>query len=294
MGQGMELPFVTPNGAKHACVPVCGAGDITQGCELSHWGDGLATNDSVVARRWNASSPLSARHSRRRYRMIRIRIATLAGSALVLATATLGAQGNRAGIPQGELPSAGLCRVWIDGVPANRQPRVTDCATARRTAPANSRIIYGNQSQGRVALDPRIGGVNGRIDPRADPRSPSYDPRFDPNSTLYDPRNGTNRDVRRDDSRYDRNGDNRRYDSRYDRERELQRQRELQRARELQRQRELQRERELQGQRERDGGQLQRQRDKELREREKAVRKNDKRWEKDRKHDGDHDSRPRN
>jgi hypothetical protein len=182
--------------------------------------------------------------------MFRLRFATIAGTALTLATTTLGAQGLRTGISQSELPPAGLCRVWLDGVPANRQPRPTDCATARRNAPANSRIIYGNQSQGRVGLDPRVGTVNGRYDPRADPRSPSYDPRYDPNSRLYDPRYGTN-------------GNNGRYDSRYsEKEREK-----------LQREREREREK------------LQRQREKELREREKAARKNDKRWEKERKHD---------
>ena len=46
-------------------------------------------------------------------------------------------------VPPGQRPPAGLCRVWIDGVPAGRQPRATDCATARANAPLNSRIIVG-------------------------------------------------------------------------------------------------------------------------------------------------------
>ena len=122
--------------------------------------------------------------------MFTLRFAILAGSALALATTTAGAQGRRTGIPPGQMPPAGLCQVWIDGVPPGRQPRPTDCATARRHAPANSHVIYGNQSQGRVSLNPRAGTVNGRYDSRADPRSPSYDPRYDSNSRLYDPRNG--------------------------------------------------------------------------------------------------------
>jgi len=49
-------------------------------------------------------------------------------------------------VPPGQRPPAGLCRVWIDGVAPGRQPRATSCATARANAPANSRIIYGNDA----------------------------------------------------------------------------------------------------------------------------------------------------
>jgi len=189
--------------------------------------------------------------------MFTLRFAILAGSALALATTTAGAQGRRTGIPSGQMPSAGLCRVWIDGVPPGRQPRPTDCATARAHAPANSRVIYGSQSQGRVSLDQRAGTMNGRYDPRADPRSPAYDPRYDRNSTRYDPRYGTNGNNGtynprygtngNNDSRYGTNGNNGNYDSRYNNKRE--------------------------------------------KEREKAERKNDKRLNKDNKRDGEDRSR---
>ncbi len=46
-------------------------------------------------------------------------------------------------VPPGHLPPPGLCRIWIDGVPPGRQPRPTDCASARRHRPANARVIYG-------------------------------------------------------------------------------------------------------------------------------------------------------
>src|SRR5688500_3595487 len=46
-------------------------------------------------------------------------------------------------VPPGQRPPDGMCRVWIEGVPAGRQPRATDCATAQATAPLNSRIIVG-------------------------------------------------------------------------------------------------------------------------------------------------------
>lgn len=186
--------------------------------------------------------------------MFRLRFAILAGSALALATTSAGAQGRRMGIPPGQMPPAGLCQVWIDGVPPGRQPRPTDCRTARAQAPANSRIIYGSQSQGRVSLDPRAGTANGRYDP-ADPRSPSYDPRYDRNSRLYDPRYGTNGNNGTYDPRYGTNGNNGTYDSRHN---------------------------------DRDGEKFERKRE---REHEKADRKNDKRWNKDNKRDGDDRSR---
>lgn len=45
-------------------------------------------------------------------------------------------------IPRGHLPPAGMCRVWIDGVPPGRQARPTDCRTAMRNRPAHGRVIY--------------------------------------------------------------------------------------------------------------------------------------------------------
>lgn len=49
-------------------------------------------------------------------------------------------------VPPGQRPPAGMCRVWIEGVPAGRQPAVTDCVTARANAPLNSRIIVGSDA----------------------------------------------------------------------------------------------------------------------------------------------------
>lgn len=49
-------------------------------------------------------------------------------------------------IPPGQLPPAGMCRVWIDGVPPGHQPAPTDCQTAVATKPANARVIWGDQS----------------------------------------------------------------------------------------------------------------------------------------------------
>jgi hypothetical protein len=36
-----------------------------------------------------------------------------------------------------------MCRIWLAGVPAGRQPSPTDCRTAERNVPTNGRVIYG-------------------------------------------------------------------------------------------------------------------------------------------------------
>jgi hypothetical protein len=58
------------------------------------------------------------------------------------------------GVPPGHMPPAGMCRIWIDGVPPGRQPAPTDCATAERTRPSNARVVYGAQSNGSVSRWP--------------------------------------------------------------------------------------------------------------------------------------------
>jgi len=71
----------------------------------------------------------------------RAALAVLALAAPVL----LGAQG-RAGdptIPAGFQPPPGLCRIWVQGVPADKQPAPTDCASALKNSPPNGRVIFG-------------------------------------------------------------------------------------------------------------------------------------------------------
>lgn len=57
-------------------------------------------------------------------------------------------------VPPGHMPPAGMCRIWIDGVPPGRQPAPTDCSTAERTRPSNARVIYGSESGGSVSRGP--------------------------------------------------------------------------------------------------------------------------------------------
>jgi hypothetical protein len=170
------------------------------------------------------------------------------------------------------MPPAGLCRVWIDGVPPGRQPAPTDCATAQRNVPRNGRVIYGSRSQPSYPNRSYPAGTvrNGRYDPRLDPRSSQYDPRLDSRSSQYDPRFDPSN--RRYDPRYDpnRNGT---YSGRNDAAR-------LERERQ-QRQIEL----------------AQRERDRQLKEQRKAEKEREKQWKKENKgnnghgndhHDDDH------
>ena len=68
---------------------------------------------------------------------------------LALAAGTSEAQGrgrgNSQGIPPGQMPRPGECRVWIDGRPPGRQPAPTNCDQAERVASRNrnARVIYG-------------------------------------------------------------------------------------------------------------------------------------------------------
>ena len=53
-------------------------------------------------------------------------------------------------IPKQYLPPAGMCRVWVDNVPAARQPAPTDCVKAIRNRPPNARVIFPDRREGRV------------------------------------------------------------------------------------------------------------------------------------------------
>jgi len=51
---------------------------------------------------------------------------------------------KNATIPADARPPKGMCRVWIDGVPAAQQPAATDCPTAIKNRPNNGRVIFGD------------------------------------------------------------------------------------------------------------------------------------------------------
>jgi hypothetical protein len=47
-------------------------------------------------------------------------------------------------IPADARPPKGMCRIWIDGVPAAQQPAATDCPSAVKNRPSNGRVIFGD------------------------------------------------------------------------------------------------------------------------------------------------------
>ncbi|MEO8579114.1 MAG: hypothetical protein ABI469_02620 [Gemmatimonadales bacterium] len=47
-------------------------------------------------------------------------------------------------VPPGFFPPTGMCRIWINDVPASQQPAPTDCASAVRNRPANGKVLFGD------------------------------------------------------------------------------------------------------------------------------------------------------
>ena len=66
------------------------------------------------------------------------------GSPSALSAQQGGGRGQGKDIPASERPPAGMCRIWLDNVPAAQQPAPTDCATAVRNRPAKGRVIFGD------------------------------------------------------------------------------------------------------------------------------------------------------
>ena len=89
-------------------------------------------------------------------------------------------------VPANLRPPAGMCRIWLDRVPAAQQPAPTSCDAAVRNRPPNGRVIFGDDyvdqrsKKGDLGLkgvvplpksdarttDPRT------VDKKADPRKP--------------------------------------------------------------------------------------------------------------------------
>jgi hypothetical protein len=51
---------------------------------------------------------------------------------------------RRASVPADARPPKGMCRIWLNGVPAAQQPAATDCPTAVKNRPANGHVIFGD------------------------------------------------------------------------------------------------------------------------------------------------------
>ena len=70
-------------------------------------------------------------------------------------------------IPPGQLPPAGMCRIWINGVPPGQQPAPTDCQTAVANRPANAQVLWGSQAafpgNGRNGRGYQTGQLTGQL-----------------------------------------------------------------------------------------------------------------------------------
>ena len=81
-------------------------------------------------------------------------------------------RGGNQGIPPGQMPPAGMCRVWYNGVPPGRQPGPINCRDAERIASRSrdARVIYGNS--------PRYDDRYGNRDRDRNGRDDRYDDRY--------------------------------------------------------------------------------------------------------------------
>jgi len=88
----------------------------------------------------------------------------LAALVVLAAPTRVNAQGRGKGqdrrdavVPRAVQPPPGMCRVWINGVPANKQPAPTDCWTALRDRPPNGRVLFGDVPKLRSSAGRRGG-----------------------------------------------------------------------------------------------------------------------------------------
>jgi hypothetical protein len=54
------------------------------------------------------------------------------------------AQQKGGDVPKEYRPPRGMCRIWLDDVPARQQPAPTDCPTAVRNRPSNGKVVFGD------------------------------------------------------------------------------------------------------------------------------------------------------
>ena len=69
-----------------------------------------------------------------------------------LASASVAAA-QQGDVPANIRPPAGMCRIWLNGVPPAQQPAPTDCATAVKNRPQNGRVIFGDDYVSRGNSD---------------------------------------------------------------------------------------------------------------------------------------------
>jgi hypothetical protein len=116
---------------------------------------------------------------------MKLSAALLVAFAVLASPSVASAQGKSRGnkendkdIPANMRPPAGMCRVWLDDVPAAQQPAPTDCPTAVRNRPAKGRVIFGDDYVKSKASDTstktpaRSPAIKGFAPTRKPPRFP--------------------------------------------------------------------------------------------------------------------------
>ena len=58
-------------------------------------------------------------------------------------------------VPKEYRPPKGMCRIWLDKVPAKQQPAPTDCPTAVRNKPSNGKVLFGDDYKGKGDQTPK-------------------------------------------------------------------------------------------------------------------------------------------
>jgi len=97
--------------------------------------------------------------------------AMAAGSASLQAQARPQPQDPKPAVPRTHMPPPGMCRIWLDNVPATQQPAPTDCASAVRNQPRNGRVIFNDEPR-----NPRLPIVKSLKDPAQTPRKVPGEP----------------------------------------------------------------------------------------------------------------------
>lgn len=64
---------------------------------------------------------------------------------------------QRPSVPPAYRPPAGMCRIWLEGVPPGQQPAPTDCVSAVRNRPVNGHVIFGKDTPKRGGEKPKKG-----------------------------------------------------------------------------------------------------------------------------------------
>lgn len=103
--------------------------------------------------------------------MIRLLLILMLAAAVPLAAQNASAEGGRdpsdtGDVPADHRPPPGMCRIWIDGVPAARQPAPTDCSTAIRRRPPNAKVVFGKELKDDDRAPVRIPGAMPLVDDR--------------------------------------------------------------------------------------------------------------------------------